>query len=70
MILGGQLDVIRTQAADRSLRRGQRRAEVVADRGEQDRPHPVGLHDGPDRGRLPGVPHGEAAEQCDRDPPT
>jgi hypothetical protein len=67
MILGGQLNGIRTQAADRGLRRGQRRAEVVADRGEQHGPHPVGLHDRPDRGRLPGAPHGEAAEQRDRD---
>jgi hypothetical protein len=66
MIFGGQLDVIRTQAADRGQRRGQRRAEVVADRGEQHHPHPVGLRDGPAR-RLPGVPPGEAAEQRDRD---
>jgi len=67
MILGGQLDVVRTQAADRCLRRGQRRAEVVANRGEQDPSHPVGLRDGPGRGRLPGVPQGEAAEQGDRE---
>jgi hypothetical protein len=52
MILGGQLDVIRTQAADRSPRRGQRRAQVVADRGEQRRPHPVGRHDGAGRLRF------------------
>ena len=55
MILGGQLDVIRTQAADRGLRRCQRRTEVVADRGEQHRPHPVGRHDGPGRSRIGGT---------------
>jgi len=34
MVLRRQRDVTRTQAADRGLRRGQRRAQVVADRRE------------------------------------
>jgi hypothetical protein len=34
MIIARQLDVIRAQAADRCLRSGQRRAQVVADRSE------------------------------------
>jgi len=71
MILGGQLDVSRTQAADRCLCRGQRRAQVVADRCEQRRPHPVGLRDGPGRlgfrdrrSCLPGVAHRTVCQEA------
>ena len=70
--LRGQLDACRTQAADRRLRRGQWRAQVVADRREQRRPHPVGVREGPGRlrfrdrrSRLPGVAPGVIRQQAD-----
>jgi hypothetical protein len=43
MILLRQPDGTGAQAADRCLRRGQWCAQVVADRGEQRRPHPASL---------------------------
>jgi hypothetical protein len=64
MILRRQLDVMAAQASDRCLRRSERGAQVVADRREQHRPHPVSLRDGLGRrgrrSRLPGVAYGFA----------
>ena len=42
-VVGGQPGVAGAQAADRRLGRGERRAQVMADRREQRRPPPVGL---------------------------
>ena len=56
MIIRRQRDVTRAQAADRGLRRGHRRAQVVADCREQRRPAPVGLGDGAARLRRRGEP--------------
>ena len=44
------------QAVDRRLGRGQRGAQVVADRGQQRGAQPVGLGQRPDRGGLLGQP--------------
>ena len=59
-VLGGKPDVAGAQAADRRLGRGERPAQVMADRREQRRPLPVGL------GHPGGLP-GQAAQQ-DRPP--
>jgi hypothetical protein len=71
MIFRCQLDIGGTQAAHRCFRRRHRCAQVVADRREQRRPHPVGLRDGPGglglhgRGRrLPGAACGIVREQA------
>ena len=48
--------VVAAQAGDRRLGRGQRGAQVVADRGEQRGAQPVGLGQRPGRGGLLGEP--------------
>jgi hypothetical protein len=67
-ILRGEASVAQAQAAHRRLGRGERRAQVMADRRQQGRPSPVRL------GRPRGLP-GQAAEYqppgadlCVRDP--
>jgi hypothetical protein len=52
-VVGGEPGVIGAQAADRRLGRGERRAQVMADRREQRRPLPIGLgHPGGLRGQA------------------
>ena len=55
-VIGGQPGVVGAQAADRRLGRGERRAQVMADRREQRRPLPVGLGH---PGGLPGEPEAQ-----------
>ena len=49
-VLVAELDVRRAQAVDRGLGRGKRRAQVVADRGQQGGAQPVDLRELADRG--------------------
>jgi hypothetical protein len=55
-VLVGPLDVRRPQAGDGSFGRGERRAQVMADRGQQCRAHPVGFGDGARRLCFGGKP--------------
>ncbi len=56
VVLGGPLHIMRPQAGHRGLGRRKRGAQIVADRGEQGRPHPVGFGDRPGRLGLGGQP--------------